>query len=76
MSAARDEEAERMERLIASNEHVSNEIRQLVQLLKGKEARRASKADGVRRVPQRKVAVSERAAAIAKAALARHGRKG
>lgn len=71
MGAARDEEADRIERLIASNEHTANALQRLVQLLERKEQKRAVKAPRVRSVPTRKAAVSDRAEAAAKAAVAR-----
>ncbi len=70
MGAARDEDAERMERLIASNEATANELRRLVQLLQHREQKRSTKAVRARRAPVRKVVVSDRAEAVAKAALA------
>lgn len=65
-------DADRLERLIASNEATANEIRRLVQVLERKEQKRVTKAARARRAPTRKVVVSERAEALAKAALARH----
>lgn len=72
MGAARDEEADRIERLIAAQEAQTNELRRLVQVLERREQKRTTKAVRARRVPTRRVVVTERAEALAKAALARH----
>lgn len=67
-----DADAERLERLIASNEAQANAITRLVQVLERKEQRRvAVKAGRVRREPTRTVQMTERAERVAKQALAR-----
>lgn len=71
-AAKKDDEAERLERLIASNEHAANALNRLAQVLEKREQKRtATKATRVRRTPRRKVVVTDQAEAAAKAALAR-----
>lgn len=66
-------DADRIERLIAANEHAANALNRLAQALERREQKRATrKAPRARRVPTRKVVVTERAEALADAALARH----
>jgi hypothetical protein len=72
----RDEDAERIDRLIAAQEAQTNELRRLVQLLERREQKRPAKVARARRAPTRKVVVSDRAEALAKAALARHRDQG
>lgn len=69
-AARKDDEAERLERLIASNEAAANAINRLVQVLERKEEKGRVKAARVRRVPDA-VPVTDRARAAAQRALAR-----
>jgi hypothetical protein len=70
--AARDEDADRLERLIAAQEAQTNAINRLVQELQDARKKRTTKAVRTRRAPTRTVVVTERAEALARAALARH----
>jgi hypothetical protein len=68
--AARDDEVERLERLIASNEAAANAMNRLVQVLERREEKGRVKAARVRRVPDA-VPVTDRARIAAQQALAR-----
>jgi hypothetical protein len=72
VGATRDEDAERLERLIAAQEAQTNAINRLVQELQDARKKRTAKVVRTRRAPTRTVVVTERAEALAKAALARH----
>jgi uncharacterized protein YdgA (DUF945 family) len=73
-AAKKDDEAERMERLIAANEAAANAMNRLVQLLEKREEKKAPAAR-VRRVHERPATavVTDRVEALAKQALARRG---
>lgn len=74
--AEKDANADRLERLIASQEVMANAINRLVQVLERKERKQATRKTPVaRKAVKRPAVVSERAVSIARAQLARLGIK-
>ena len=73
--ASKDDEAERMERLIAANEAAANAMNRLAQILEKREEERKTPAAKVRRVHERPATavVTDRVEAMAKRALAKRG---
>lgn len=73
-AAEKDDEAERMERLIAANEAAANAMNRLAQILEKREEKKAP-AGKVRRVHERlpTAVITDRVEAMAKRALAKRG---